>query len=261
MVVRGLDTFLERFLQGQGNTNACGTTSLSAILSYWAHVPGAYSHQQLDADLRLGDSPTFPTSIVPFLERNGFRASLRNQAAVADLKAMIDQGVPVQVLIDTGKDDDLYLHYVAVVDYTTDANGEITGIVTADSNLNGGTGGRREYPLSEFQAMWDGLKLNGMSTGLSNVMITALPKESVPVKGKDGRVRQTDAIELPEPHPVGWQSRVAGAFWGLGLAGRSGGRSVFNTLIAGVQEVGRLFNRIFQRPEGSGGGSVGSGAR
>lgn len=246
---RTLDSFLSDFVQGQGRTNGCGTTSLAAILSYWAGQPKAYDRETLDASLRLGNSPTLPTSIVPFLERNGFRASLRGGASLQDLKSMIDQGVPVQVLIDTGSEDDLLLHYVAVVDYTLDAEGRISGIVTADSNLNGGLGGQRTYPAAAFEAKWSGLKLKGVDTGLDRVMITALPQKPVRVEGKDGTVRSTSDIAFPEARSVGWQAQTVGVLWDVALRVRNGGRTGLQTIAAaGTQllNAGRgLWGRLF----------------
>ncbi|MFN3431390.1 MAG: hypothetical protein ACK46X_15730, partial [Candidatus Sericytochromatia bacterium] len=42
----------DKFLQDQGQTNGCGTTSLAMLLSYWKGQPGAFTREKIDSSIR-----------------------------------------------------------------------------------------------------------------------------------------------------------------------------------------------------------------
>ncbi len=195
-----------RYLQDQGQTNSCGTTSLSMLMNFWKGNAGAYTHQKIDQSIRVFDGPTAPTNIVSYLRTQGFRAEAVNNASVSDIRKYLDQGVPVQVLYDPSADpSDVYLHYVDVVDYKADAQGNIVSLKIADP-----AGGRlTEVPVGEFQKRWQNLKLKNVGLGVNNLMIVALPKENVPVRGRDGTIRNSNEIALPKGGDLGWQMKVA----------------------------------------------------
>lgn len=182
-----------RFLQDQGRTNSCGTTSLAMLLSFWKGRPGAYTHQTIDRQIRGFDLPTSPLNVVPYLRQQGFRAEAYNHASVDSLRRFLDQGVPVQVLYDpTGNGNDQFLHYVNVVGYQADAAGKPKSFTIADP-----AGGKlTTVSAATFTRRWDRLEVGGVGTGLNNVMIVALPKTGA-VVGPDGKSRSVSDIRLP----------------------------------------------------------------
>jgi hypothetical protein len=177
--------------QDQGNTNACGTTSLANVMTHWG-MPR--NHDQIDDDIRAFEMFTAPDKLVEYARDNGMRASLKADANLNDIASMIDQGAPPIVLIDPDEDNNATLHYVTVTGYNRDANGNISELIIADS-----AGGER-YPMSaeKFQQQWDNLKLGGVPTGLNNVMITAVPNDGRNVVGGDGQTRNVNDIQLPK---------------------------------------------------------------
>lgn len=199
------------FLQNQnadGTTNGCGTTSLAMVLSAWKNQPGAYTRETIDTAIRRFNAPTSPQNIVDFAQQQGFRAVAQNNGSVDDLKRFIDQGVPVQIMYDPdGNGSDSTLHYVVVTDYQADAKGNVTGLTIADP-----WGGKMKTVLiDEFKQRWDDLGLLGRSTGLNNLMVPMVPKDNTPIVGKDGQVRQSKDIQLPEGGNLGWRMAIGDA--------------------------------------------------
>jgi predicted double-glycine peptidase len=176
--------------QNQGNTNACGTTSLANVMTHWG-MPR--THEQIDQSIRPFDLFTAPDKLVEYARASGMRADIKADATLDDLTRMIDQGVPPIVLMDPDSDKNANLHYVTVTGYNRDAHGNISELVIADS-----AGGHR-YTMSaeEFQQKWDNLKLGGIGTGLNNVMITAIPNDGRMITGGDGVQRRASDIQLP----------------------------------------------------------------
>jgi predicted double-glycine peptidase len=177
--------------QDQGNTNACGTTSLANVLTHWGKPT---THQQVDSDIRHFDMFTAPDKIVEYARDHGMRAELKADASVNDLAKMIDQGVPPIVLMDPDSDKNANLHYVTVTGYNKDASGKITDLVIADS----AGGDRYTMPVEEFQKKWDNLKMGGIGTGLNNVMISVVPNDGRKITGGDGVTRSASDIKLPK---------------------------------------------------------------
>lgn len=175
--------------QDQGNTNACGTTSLANVMTYWGQ---SRTHVQIDREIRPFDIPTAPDKLVEYARAHGLRADIKIDAGLNDIARMVDQGVPPIVLLDPDGDENLNLHYVTVTGYNRGADGKISNLVIADS----AGGNRNTLPVAEFQSRWGDLKLKGMSIGLNNVMITALPRNGR-VIGGDGAARQASDIQLP----------------------------------------------------------------
>jgi uncharacterized protein YvpB len=199
------------FLQNQnanGTTNGCGTTSLAMVLSAWQNQPGAYTRETIDASIRRFNAPTSPQNIVDFAQQQGFRAVAQNNGSVDNLKRFIDQGVPVQIMYDPdGNGADSTLHYVVVTDYQADATGNVTSLVLADP-----WGGKmKTVPVDEFKRRWDDLGMMGRSTGLNNLMVPMVPRENTPIVGKDGQIRQSKDIELPEGGNLGWRMAIGDA--------------------------------------------------
>lgn len=177
--------------QDQGNTNACGTTSLANVLTHWGKPT---THEQIDKDIRAFDMFTAPDKIVDYARSHGMRAEMKVDASVDDIAKMIDQGVPPIVLMDPDSDNNLNQHYVTVSGYNRDANGKITDLVISDS----AGGDRYTMPVEEFQKKWDDLKMKGVSTGLNNVMISVVPNDGRKITGGDGVTRSASDIQLPK---------------------------------------------------------------
>ena len=176
--------------QNQGHTNACGTTSLANVMTYWG-MPR--THDQIDKSIRPFDMFSAPDKLVSYARDNGLRAELKNDASLEDLAHAVDQGSPPIVLIDPDSDKNANMHYITVTGYSRDANGKIDQLAIADS----AGGYRYTTPAADFQKKWDNLKMEGVSTGLNNVMITTAPKDNRPVTGGDGVTRNASDIQLP----------------------------------------------------------------
>lgn len=177
--------------QDQGNTNACGTTSLANVMTYWGKPT---THEQVDSSIRHFDLFTAPDKIVSYARDHGMRAEMKTDASVEDLAHMVDQGVPPIILMDPDGGKNANMHYMTVSGYDRDASGKISDVVVADS-----AGGYR-YKMSaeEFQQKWGNLKMEGVPTGLSNVMISVVPNDGRKVVGGDGATRNAADIHLPK---------------------------------------------------------------
>lgn len=195
---------IARFMEDQGTTNGCGTTSLGVLLNFWKNEEGLFNREMIDQSIRAGNMFTSPDNIVSYARERGFRSAVQNNSTLDDLKGYVAQGVPVQVLIDPGKGSDATLHYVNVVGYDA-ARDEF---LIADPN-DGPQQGLRRMGAAEFEQKWDNLKFLNLPTALDRVMIVHLPGQNTPVKGPDGRVRMSDDIALPERQGSGVGGFVA----------------------------------------------------
>ncbi|MNS17042.1 hypothetical protein D3C72_487090 [compost metagenome] len=188
----------EPYLQHQAGTNGCGTTSLAMVLSFWQGRPGAFDRPAIDARIRCGPDAlafTSPNHLVSYAQSQGFRCRGINHGSWGQLLGLLDRGVPVLVLYDpTGDGHDMLLHYGVVVGYTEQPSGEVSHLTIADP----GTGRLTAMRRADFEARWHDLRLLGVSTGLSEVMIVALPAANTPVRHRTGTLGMTDDIHLPE---------------------------------------------------------------
>ncbi|MFN3428358.1 MAG: C39 family peptidase [Candidatus Sericytochromatia bacterium] len=188
----------EPYLQHQAGTNGCGTTGMAMILSFWQGRPGAFDRAQIDARIRCGPDAlafTSPNHLVRYGRGQGFRCRGINHGSWDRLLGLLDQGVPVLVLYDPpGDGHDMLLHYVVVVGYTESPAGEVSHLTIADPATGRLAGLRR----TDFEARWHDLRLLGVSTGLSEVMIVVLPDTNTPVRHRMGTLGMTDDIHLPE---------------------------------------------------------------
>ena len=198
---------VERFMQDQGQTNGCGTTSLAVLLSFLTGRPGAFKQAQIDSAIRRGDLFSSPHNLVDYAQRQGFRSKAINNGSLDQLKDYVAKGVPVQVLYDPGAKDDLLLHYVNVVGYDAEAD----EFLIADPN-DGPDQGLRRVEADEFAERWADLEMKNLGTGMNNVMLVHLPGENTPIKGPDGKTRMSDTIALPEGDGLGWRAKAADVF-------------------------------------------------
>lgn len=191
--------------QNQGATNACGTTSLAMLLTYWSKPT---DHFAIDKEIRQYDLPTAPDDIVSYANSRGMRASLKSDAGLEDIAKMIDQGVPVETLIDPLNPydpnnsvidhGDTVLHYVTVTGYDRDAKGKITDVDISDP-----AGVHYKVSADKFNEAWSDLKIDNVSTGLNRVMISMVPNDGRVIKGTDGISRKASDIDLPSNGLIG----------------------------------------------------------
>ena len=107
----------------QGNTNACGTTSLAMISTFLGRP---VTHEQIDASIRNVDIGSAPDNLVSWAREHGLEASMKNEASFDDITRMIDQGLPPMALIDPGSSRDFLSHYVVVSGYERGADGKVS---------------------------------------------------------------------------------------------------------------------------------------
>ena len=178
--------------QGQGNSNACGTTALAELLTYWGKPT---THSQIDSSIRTANIGTPADSIVSYAQAHGMRASSKNEASLSDVTHLVDQGVPVMVEVDPPGNPNGDWHYVNVVGYSRDASGQVTSVDVVDS---GGTGFKQTLTAQQFQQEWGKLSDHGLNNGISNFMIAMVPQGNQPIAGSDGITRPASHIALPQ---------------------------------------------------------------
>lgn len=226
-------------VQSQGFTNACGTTSLANVLTYWGQRT---DHETIDASIRHFNLFTAPDDLVGYARQHGLRAELKANATLADLTRLVDEGAPPIVLIDPDGGSNANLHYVTVCGYQRDATGAVCEIEVADS----ASGKRRTLAADEFQREWANLKLKDVGTGLHDVMISVVPNDARPVRGADGVTRRACDLQLPTSDA---RANAQSAF-ARGVAQTISGAAnatatVGNALAHAAQSVARFFSHLF----------------
>lgn len=177
-----------------GQKNSCGTTSLSEIMNYWNPGAPGQSTKDIDASIRKSDVGAAMSDLVGYAQSHGMRASVKSEASLDDIGSMIDQGVPVQVLIDPdGNRSDGVTHYVNVVGVTRDAANKITGLQIADS----WTGQISTMPSNEFVNKWSNLREHNIDKGMSCMMVTYVPNDNRIITAPNGTKRRANDISLP----------------------------------------------------------------
>ena len=168
-------TFGERNLQKhmprmfQGNTNACGTTTVSMSLAYLG-VPSNF--RVVDKSIRpwgdkaLGSSPD---DIVAYARRAGVQAQMYNDASIYDLARHVEAGRAVTVLLNTPEG---CTHYVNVVGIEHHAHGGLAKIKTRDPLKRGGD---FSYDIKNFDQMWRDTKVLPGMDGIAHTVGSYLP--------------------------------------------------------------------------------------
>lgn len=186
----------------QGKANACGTTSLAAMFDYWNPGKKGNDHFTIDQAIRTVDSFTAPDDLVRYAREHGYRAGMKTGAGLDDIQRMIDQGVPVQVIMEplnpsdrNGKPDrsDFGVHYVTVTGYEKGPDGKISKLTISDP-----WGLRYTMGAENFMDRWSNLKVGNVPTGLDRVMIAYVPDDGRSITGPDGKTRKASAIHLPD---------------------------------------------------------------
>lgn len=251
----GVDLAIDLMTQyDNGQSNACGTTSQAMILNYFAGER-KFTHQQADAKIRTGDMFSAPDELIRYAESQGFRGAIKSDAGIGDIKKMLDQGVPVQVLIDPGKGSDFNLHWVAVTGYKTDAKGNVTGVVLSDP----AGGVRKVMPVGEFLDKWSNLKMGGLPNGMSRMMLTYVPKGDQVITAPDGTRRAASDIDLPSNGFWDFASNSQpGRVTGVGVVNmvngwnqKDAGKMVtgfIQTVGGGLATIGSAANQYLQKP-------------
>ena len=154
----------------QGATNGCGTTSLAMILNYHAGGGRTFDREAIDRQIRHYNMFTSPGDIAAFAERQGLEAAVTTGTSLADLRRLIDQGLPVQVLLDVSESHDATgLHYEVVTGYGTGPDGQ-RYVELANP------WGKREFMAEDaFVARWSSFTAKGMPLGIDRVAISLKP--------------------------------------------------------------------------------------
>ncbi|MDB5101595.1 MAG: hypothetical protein JWM80_6016 [Cyanobacteria bacterium RYN_339] len=157
----------------QGSTNGCGTTSLAMMLDFMAGGKKVFDREDVDRSIRHYDMFTSPGEAAAFARRRGAEATIHTDTSIADLHKMVDQGLPVQVLLDVNENHDgSGLHYEVVTGYGTGPDGK-KYVELANP------WGQREYmPEDTFMAHWSNLTGKGFPLGINRVAISMKPKGS-----------------------------------------------------------------------------------
>jgi len=133
----------------QGDTLACGTSSLAMIMNYLGvHV----SRQDIDSEVRRVDQGAMPQPLIDYAREHGLEAEGYNHGSWDEIKSYIDRGIPVQALINTKADGNPSNgHFVAVVGFRTDPK-------TGQEQIgfrNSADGGKVDWmDRAEFENKW-----------------------------------------------------------------------------------------------------------
>jgi hypothetical protein len=226
----GLATMVRGVLRAidQGDTNACGTTSLAMVMRYFQGPTDANTVAAIDEHIRAYreiDGYTSPRDIVDYAAAHGMRGAIVNDSSLPELYALLDLGVPVVVLTDwkiedgqarpTGDDG----HYVVVSNYRRyfDPN---TGKFERELVIVNPNRGVEHIDAETFDTLWRGAwrfgqryKVKGvpLPTGMRRLMIPLVPADpAASITNAAGVVRRAGSIRLPrEAHADGWRGALA----------------------------------------------------
>ncbi|MEK7434059.1 MAG: C39 family peptidase [Cyanobacteriota bacterium] len=204
-------TELSCSIDDQGDTNACGTTSLSSVLNYHNNDPKKKTdHFEIDkairsSNLNEGGMFTSPKSIVEYAQSKGFNAGMQKNTSIDDLVNRIDKGVPSMVLVDTTPEspNDLDYHWMFLKGYEKDKEGKVTDLKLADPS----GGYTRSMSVDDFNKEWKNLKggfsVKGkdfnMNTGYNGLSIVIVPKNKE-LTTPDGKKIKSSDIKVPNEY-------------------------------------------------------------
>ncbi|MBC7541313.1 MAG: hypothetical protein H7338_01135 [Candidatus Sericytochromatia bacterium] len=218
--------------------NACGTTSLSMVLTYFKAAPQIADVKHIDAAIRPTskdnkiDSFTAPIDLVLYAQRKGFGATLRNEATTADLDRSLAQGVPPIILYDWDAPKGDGLHYV-VVSGSRQQDGK------KEWKLTDPSGHAWFIDEAEMLRRWTNLHVAGVPIPYSRVMIAVAPIKGM-VSTAVGTLKPAADIKLP-PYNGSLVVDLGGsvATWGIGVGAKAYDASkwVAGTTRAGVTKL------------------------
>jgi hypothetical protein len=204
-------------IDDQGNTNSCGTTSLTSVLKYFGS--DIKDHFEIDKAIRSArfDMFTAPGDIVSYAKSKGFKAGLNNNSTPEDLASFIDKGVPVIILIDPGDQYDFNMHWIVIKGYERNDKGEIDKVNIADP----AGGWTYTKDMESLKKQWGNIRVGfenipvlgreSVSTGYNNLMIPIVPKNKM-IKLPDGKMINSATINIPSQFDSvhGYGARVVG---------------------------------------------------
>ena len=157
----------------QGSTNGCGTTSLAMLLDFLAGGKKVFDREGVDAAIRHFNMFSSPGEIAAFARKRGLDATVHSGTAPDDLRRMVDQGLPVQVLLDVSEaHDGSGLHFELITGYGTGPDGKRYFELA-------NPWGMREYMAEDaLLARWRNLTGKGFPLGIDRVAITMKPRGS-----------------------------------------------------------------------------------
>jgi hypothetical protein len=134
----------------QGQSNACGTTSLAMILSFLTGT--TIDRHDIDHQIRRLDVFSSPRDLITYARQAGLPAEGYNHGSQEELTRFIDAGTPCQLLISADGSHDLSrLHMVVAVAHRPDP---LTG---GDLFLlHNPARGTVELPGPELERLWAG---------------------------------------------------------------------------------------------------------
>lgn len=223
-------------IDDQGNTNACGTTSLTSVLKYFGS--NVKDHFEIDKAIRSTrfDMFTAPGDMVNYAKSKGFKAGLKNNGSLEDITSFVDKGVPVLILIDPGDKFDFNMHWIVIKGYERNSKGEIDNLKVADP----AGGWSYNQDVAELKKEWGNIHVGSenfpvlggrrsFASGYNNLMIPVAPKNKV-IKTPDGKSVNTNSIKFPDEFDTvqGYGSRVV-----------SGGALLIDQTITAGQSIGK----------------------
>src|SRR6185436_86565 len=116
----------------QGNSNACGTSSLSMIMDYLGKPS---SREQIDGAVRRTDFGATPGPLIEYARDHGLEAEGYNNGTWEAMRSFVERGIPVQAIYNTqasGNPSDG--HIVAVVGFRTNKDTGQEEILFRNSN-------------------------------------------------------------------------------------------------------------------------------
>ena len=136
----------------QGDSNGCGTTSLSMILKYFGvDIPREQIDQVIRrTDLSLGSTPG---DLIEFARDHGLAAEGYNNGSWEQVKSLVDQGCPCMASIANGSGG---RHLIVITGYETGPDGT-ERVLYHDPELgdeNGVAGQEQSMSLDDFKAKW-----------------------------------------------------------------------------------------------------------
>lgn len=203
-------------IDDQGDTNACGTTSLTSVLNHFGVK--TKDHFEVDKSIRSKrfDMFTAPGDIVSYAKSKGLNAGLKKDSNPEEVAGFIDKGVPVMALIDSGGKYDFNMHWIVITGYDRDDKGKIASFVVSDP----GGGYQHTEDIKSFSARWNNIKVGtekmpiiggkvSLSSGYNNLIIPIAPKNKN-ITLPDGRVASTKGLKLPSEFDTiqGYGSRL-----------------------------------------------------
>jgi hypothetical protein len=130
----------------QGNDRTCAQANIASVMNYWG-TP--ISYPQVVKEMNPMNLPTDVVNVTDYLRKKGFAAQDYRKASINYLKAQINSGRPVIVLVDFG--ELASEHYITVKGYN-----DKTGDILYNDPVEGGN---MLLDYASFEKMWQNKSL------------------------------------------------------------------------------------------------------